>query len=106
MRFFHWVTEGVADYIRWFLYEPEKQGARVTRRNIDKIRHDASYRVSVNFIDYVVRHHDDKLLVKLNHAARTGNYDHGLWKTWTGKDLAELEKAWIAHHRKRLGGKG
>ena len=32
-----WLTEGIPDYIRWFLYEPQSHGADVTyfrrRRN-------------------------------------------------------------------------
>ncbi len=29
-----WLVEGIADYVRWFLYEPESHGADITRRNL------------------------------------------------------------------------
>ena len=41
-----WVVEGIADYIRWFKYEPQSQGARITKRNIARARYDASYRIT------------------------------------------------------------
>ena len=30
-----WITEGIPDYIRWFLYEPETKGAEITARTND-----------------------------------------------------------------------
>ena len=39
-----WVTEGVAGYIGWFLFEPESQGAVI--RDPDKARYEASYRTN------------------------------------------------------------
>ena len=97
-----WVTEGVADYVRWFLYEPETRGAALTRRNIDRARHDASYRVSANFIDWVIGEHGDGLLQKLNTAAREGRYREELWQEWTGHPVAELERQWLEARRREL----
>ena len=48
-----WLVEGMADYIRWFLYEPETRGAEITSRNIGRARYDASYRISGNFLNWV-----------------------------------------------------
>jgi len=98
-----WVTEGIADYIRWFLYEPAAGGASLTRRNIDRARHDASYRISAHFIDWAIRGHDADLLRKLNAAAREGRLHDEMWEEWTGHDLAELEKQWLGEARLRLG---
>lgn len=97
-----WVTEGVADYVRWFLYEPETGGAALTRRNIDRARHDASYRVSANFIDWVVGQHDEGLLQRLNAAAREGRYGEELWEQWTGHPVRELERQWLEARRNQL----
>src|SRR6185436_15169029 len=44
-----WLVEGLADYIRWFLYEPESKGAEITPRNFERAKFDASYRVTGNF---------------------------------------------------------
>ncbi len=89
-----WISEGIADYVRWFLYEPEKRGAEI--RDPALAKHDASYRISANFIDWVVRNKDRDLLRKLNTACRDGKYSDDLWKTWTGSTLAELSAAWKA----------
>ncbi len=86
-----WVTEGVADYIRWFLFEPESQGAVI--RDPDKARYDASYRTTANFFDWVVRTQVKDLPAKLNATSSTG-YNHGLWREWTGKTVEELEADW------------
>lgn len=97
-----WVTEGIADYIRWFLYEPESKGAEITRRNLGSARYDASYRVTANFFDWVVRERHEDLLKELNAAAREGRYEEQTWKDWTGSRLDELGEQWLAAHRKRL----
>jgi hypothetical protein len=99
-----WVVEGIADYVRWFLFEPEAKGAEITARNLRTARYDGSYRISANFIDWVLRHHDRDLLEKLNAAAREGRYEEELWSRWTGRSLQELGELWLEEHRGRLGG--
>jgi hypothetical protein len=90
-----WVTEGIADYVRWFLFEPEAHGAdRV--RNPDRASHDGSYRVSANFLDWVARKHGAEIVQKLNAAAREGRYTEELWQQWTGRSVADLGKEWKA----------
>ncbi len=51
-------SEGIPDYIRWFLYEPESKGAVLTKQARANAKHDASYRVTANFLDWVIRTHD------------------------------------------------
>ncbi len=97
-----WVTEGIADYIRWFLYEPESKGAEITRGNLAQAKFDASYRITANFLDWVIRTRDEELLQKLNEAAREGNYDGKLWKRWTDKTLEELGEEWRKEHEDKL----
>lgn len=86
-----WVVEGVADYIRWFLFEPESKGAVI--RNPDRAKHDASYRTTANFFDWVATNHVKDLPRKLNATFSTG-YSDDLWKEWTGKTVEELEADW------------
>jgi hypothetical protein len=97
-----WLVEGICDYIRWFLYEPETRGAQITSRNIARARYDASYRISGNFLDWVTRTHDKDIVVKLNAAAREGRYNEDLWKTATGRTLQELGDEWKAHLEKQI----
>lgn len=100
-----WVVEGIPDAIRWFQYEPEKQGAKITRNNIHNARYDASYRITANFLNYVETHHNPLILQHLNAAARTGVYSDELWKTWTKKSLPELADEWKAFNEQQLQGK-
>lgn len=89
-----WVVEGLADYIRWFLYEPESGGARLSAKQLAVAKHDASYRVTANFIDWVVRTHDKDIVSTLNAAARDGRYDDSLWEIQTRTRLADLADEW------------
>lgn len=97
-----WIVEGIPDYIRWFLYEPETKGAEITSRNLARAKYDASYRVTGNFIDWVVRKYDKEIVRKLNAAARAGKYNEELWKEYTGKTVQELGEEWRKEHEERL----
>ena len=97
-----WLTEGIPDYIRWFLYEPESRGAEITRRNIANARYNSSYRISGNFLDWAVRTKDKDLVVKLNAAARKGAYSEAVWKDATGKTSEELGAEWKKFHEDRI----
>jgi len=98
-----WLVEGMADYIRWFLYEPETHGAEITERNFARARYDASYRITGNFLNWVTQQYDQELIRKLNVVAREGRYQEELWKEWTGLTLAELGQAWKQENATRLG---
>lgn len=91
-----WIVEGIPDYIRWFLYEPQTRGALLSKRALATAKHDASYRTSANFIDWVIREkdRDGKLLERLNAAARQGTYRSEIWKELTGSTEEELAQAW------------
>ena len=98
-----WLVEGIADYIRWFLFEPQTKGAEITERSFPRARYDASYRVTGNFLNWATEKYDRELVVKLNAAARQGRYREDIWKSCTGKTLAELGDEWRESHRVRLG---
>ncbi|MBC7770990.1 MAG: DUF1080 domain-containing protein [Pyrinomonadaceae bacterium] len=88
-----WLTEGIADYIRWYLYEPQSHWAdRI--RNPENAAFDKSYRVSANFLNWVTEKHDKAIVKKLNAAIREGKYDADIWKQCTGKTVEELGKQW------------
>lgn len=91
-----WIVEGIADYVRWFLYEPHTNGARLSNRALAAAKHDASYRTSANFIDWVIRNYDTDgvLLKEINAAAREGRYSTDLWEKLTGKKESELAELW------------
>ena len=87
-----WVTEGICDYIRWFLYEPESKGAGIAPGR--RANYSDSYRTTANFLDWVADKKDKELLRKLNAAAREGKYEEKLWKEWTGLTVQELDAEW------------
>jgi hypothetical protein len=92
-----WLVEGMADYIRWFRYEPGSHGADIVWMR--KLRHfspryNAGYRVTANFLNWVTEHYDANLVTQLNAAMREGKYDTGLWKQHTGRTLQQLGDEW------------
>ncbi len=92
-----WLTEGIPDYIRWFIYEPQSHGADAvwvkSRRNIT-LNYDGMYRITANFLNYVVNKYDKGLITKLNAACRQATYSDDIWKDATGKTLQELNSEW------------
>ncbi len=89
-----WIVEGIPDYVRWFLYEPQSKGAEITARNLETAKYDASYRVTGNFLNWVVQTYDQELVRKLNAVARSGDYSEQFWKGLTGKTVQELGEEW------------
>jgi hypothetical protein len=97
-----WLVEGIPDYIRWYLYEPQTKGAEITQRNLSRAKYDASYRVTGNFLNWVSEKYDTNMVRKLNAAGRAGKYNEALWKEWTGKTIQELGDEWKKFHETRL----
>ncbi len=89
-----WLVEGIADYIRWFKYEPKPTGTRP--RNPARANYTDSYRTTAGFLNFVVEKHDKQVVVKLNAAMRQGKYSADLWKQYTGKTAEELWKEYVA----------
>lgn len=87
-----WLQEGIPDYIRWYLYEPEKNGARI--RDVSKASYDGAYRVSANFLNWATATYDKDLVKKLNAIVRQGKYNENTWTDLTGKTLDESNTAW------------
>ena len=102
-----WLVEGIPDYIRWFLYEPQTHGADAayfrSRRN-PTLDYKGSYRISANFLNYVVEHYgkDKHLITVVNAACRQGNYTDQLWKELTGKALPDLADEWKTSLQKEI----
>ena len=97
-----WLVEGIPDYIRWFLYEPQTRGAEITARNLSRAKYDASYRVTGNFLNWVAGKYDKDIVRKLNAAGRAAKYSEHLWKEYTGKTAQELGDEWKKAHEDRL----
>ena len=89
-----WLVEGLADYLRWYLYEPEIRGTEIGKRGLAGARHDGSYRVTANFLNWTVVNHHRDIPYKLNAAMREGVYSEELWVTLAGHPLQELGELW------------
>jgi len=103
-----WLTEGIADYIRWFKYEPQAHGADLIwmrpQRNLS-LRYDASYRISANFLDWASEKYAKDLVRKLNVSLREGNYTKDQWKELTGHTVQELGEEWKKDLEEKLAAK-
>jgi hypothetical protein len=104
-----WLVEGIPDYIRWFLYEPQSHGADIEwmrhRRNFTP-SYDGSYRITANFLDWVVNKYDKDIVRVLNAAMREGKYTDEIWKKRTGKSVEELGDEWKTSVQKQLAADG
>ncbi len=102
-----WLQEGIPDFIRFFLYEPQNHGADLIwlqgRRN-QTLNYDGMYRISANFLNYVIEEYDQEkvLLAKVNGACRQGKYTDDLWNELTGKSLTDLNDEWKAATKLQL----
>jgi hypothetical protein len=82
-----WVTEGIADYVRWFKYEPVKRRPHINARHAN---YTDSYQTTAAFFDWIVRTKNRSFVQRLNAAARNGKYSDSLFKKYAGKPVDEL----------------
>ena len=87
-----WLVEGVADYVRFFLYEP----GTAIRPDPEKAHYDDSYRTSAAFLAFVAEKYNKDLVRKLNRLMRRGEYRDDAFREFTGKTLDELDEEWRA----------
>jgi arylsulfatase A-like enzyme len=93
-----WLVEGIADYVRFFRYEP---GTKLGRLGVRESYRDG-YRTAARFLAWLEKTHDKDIVAKLNRALREGTYNEGLFRDWTGRGVDDL---W-ADFRASLGGAG
>ena len=88
-----WLVEGIADYFRFWIYEPKAPRHRVDPQHD---RYTNGYQVTGAFLAWLVKTYDKDIVVKLNAACRQGKYQDELFKQYTGKDLDALWKEFVA----------
>ena len=93
-----WLVEGMADYVRWFRYEPQSHGADIIwmRRQGENFspHYNDSYRISANFLNWVTEKYDTNIVTEVNAALRDDKYTSDFWKQHTGKTVQELDAEW------------
>ena len=88
-----WLAEGLADYVRFYLYEPEAHGCDLILGS-SEVRYNQSYRVSANFLNFVETKYPG-VVKELNALCRQGKYEEETyWKKRTGKTVKEIEREW------------
>jgi hypothetical protein len=89
-----WIGEGVADYIRYFEFEPEK------RQHVDrKQTYLKGYGTAAAFLDWIQRTHATTLVEKLNARLRIGEYTEELFEDYAGATLTWLWNQYAAQRR-------
>jgi hypothetical protein len=93
-----WMTEGIADYFRWYHYEPVEHRPAFTASQAARERqtYQASYKVTGGFLDYVTRTHNHELVTVLNAALREHRWTPDLWVDYTGMTADDLWKEYAA----------
>lgn len=85
-----WVTEGIADYVRYKMGVDNAGAGWSLTPFSAKHNYNNAYRITARFMVWTEQHYDKKLVKKLDAAMRTKTYQSGLWKTLTGKTVDEL----------------
>jgi hypothetical protein len=94
-----WVTEGIADYVRWFNFEPESRHPHV--RNPRRAKYTDSYQTTAAFFDWIVKNKDSQFATRLNAAARRGEYKPELFSEYAGKPLDDLWADFVEAQKKK-----
>ncbi len=85
-----WLTEGIADYVRFKYGLNNKEGGwSLTPFNKNQ-HYTNSYRITARFLEWIRQKYDKRIIIKLDKHLRNQTYSEDLWKTYTGKDLEEL----------------
>jgi hypothetical protein len=82
-----WLVEGIADYVRFFHYEPR---AKLTPIDPARQSYRDGYRTTAMFLAWIERTHDKTIVRTLNTALRKSEYRYDLFKKCTGKSLDRL----------------
>ena len=82
-----WLVEGIADFIRWWRFEPEGPRPRIDPL---KASYRDSYRTTAAFLAWATAKYDKRLVPQLDKTLRTGNYRDEIFQEVTGKSLDAL----------------
>jgi hypothetical protein len=94
-----WLVYGIADYVRFFKYEPGK----LEPLDPERARYDGSYRITAAFLAFLTERYDRDIVRKLNEIIREGEYREQIFQQLTGKALPELDEEWRTALRRDRG---
>ena len=82
-----WLTEGIADYVRYYVIEP---GSKRARFDINRTSYKNAYQPAAGFLDWLERTKGPGIVSKLNAALRAGKYKPELFAEIAGGTPEEL----------------
>lgn len=91
-----WLMEGIADYFRWFHYEPVAHWPKMTAQDGATAHYTDSYQTTAGFLEYVCKNHNHEFVIRMNAALREHRYSPNLWINYTGMSVENLWKAYVA----------
>jgi hypothetical protein len=89
-----WVQEGMADYCRYYEYEPEKPvpiNWQLTYKD--------GYAIASAFLDWIQRNKAPNIIEQLNTRLQVGEYTHGLFDDYAHEPLKQLWNDFVAEER-------
>jgi Peptidase of plants and bacteria len=90
-----WLVEGIADYYRWFHFEPAEHRPKLSARRAARAKYSDSYQTTAGFLEFIAKNHDHEFVVKMNAALRQGRYGPELWKEFTGLSVQDLWSEYV-----------
>ena len=87
-----WVTEGIADYIRYERFEPGKQKWKLQP---GKSSYKQGYGIAGAFLAWLEKNKEPELIRKLNAACKEKRYKPVLFEEWCGKPLDDLWQDYV-----------
>jgi Peptidase of plants and bacteria len=94
-----WLTEGIADYLRYWKYESERPKHKIG----EKASYRDGYGTAAAFLAWMVWKYDRRTVRELDAALRSGNYDEGLFHEITGRALPQLWEEFVTEERHDAG---
>lgn len=88
-----WLVEGIADYVRFWKYEPEFPRPRIDK---EKASYKDSYRTTAAFLAWITTKYDKRIVPKLDKALREGKYSDAIWGEVTGRSVDALWEEFVA----------
>ena len=82
-----WLVEGIADWVRFYHYEPVGNRPVVNPRTAD---YRQGYRTAAAFLEWMDKTYGPNLVVKINAALRGGRYQEAMFQELTGKPRGTL----------------
>lgn len=92
-----WLVEGIADYIRYHVMEPD----RAPRFDARRQKYSDGYGVTAAFLAWAQQKYDEKLVTKLSAALRETKYKPELWQEYTGKSVDDLWQEFVESRSKK-----